>query len=143
MKTKLIALSFWGLLCIQSCTNQPQQHSSNSDETRTEITKNESKTTIQLLKEDGWTEYCTVTATNPNANSIYDNLQRRFVILFKNDKYAAILSSQKYDEHSVDYSPILLTASRGTFRVRTDDGDYETYTGRVIWGDGTHFYFDF
>ncbi len=142
MKTKLMVLSLLGVLCIQACTNTPKQQSSSSDETRTEVNKEESKTTIQLLKEDGWTEYCTVTAINTSARNVHDNFQRTFVILFKDDKYAAIRYTDKYDEHSVDYSPILLRASRGTFRVPIDDG-YETYTGRVIWGDGTHFYFDF
>lgn len=137
MKTRLMVLACWGILCISACTNTPKQQSLSSDETRTEVTKKERKTTIQLLKEDGWTEYCTVNATK--AHSSY---QRIFVILFKDDKYAAIRDEAKYEKHSVDYSPSLLGASRGTFRVPTDDG-YETYTGRVIWGDGTHFYFDF
>ena len=137
-----MVVACWGILYISACTNTPKQQLSSSDETRTEVTNNESKTTIQLLKEDGWTEYCTVTATNTSARDVYDNYQRTFVILFNDDKYAAIQSSDKYDEHSVNYSPILLSASRGTFRVPIDDG-YETYTGRVIWGDGTHFYFDF
>ena len=134
-------LACWGVLCISACTNTPKQQSSSSYGTRTEVTKNESKTTIQLLKEDGWTEYCTVLAYNVKARDVRDNFEREFVILFKDDKYAAIRSSEKYHQHSADYSPFLLSASRGTFSVPRDDG-YSTYTGRVICG-GTHFYFDF
>ena len=135
-------LGFIGGLYLQSCVDTDRKQSSSSEEVNTEVVKKERKTTIQLLKEAGWTEYCTVRATNTSARSVHDNFQRVFVILYKDNLYAAIQDSEKYDEHSANYSPCLLRASKGTFRVPEDDG-YRTYTGRVIWGDGTHFYFDF
>ena len=99
-----------------------------------------SKTTIEILKDDGWTELTTVKASEPND---YD--EKTFVILYKDNHYAAIQFSDKYDEHSPGYSPILLRVAKGNFRITDEDSYYDgsTYTGRVTWGNGDYYYFDF
>lgn len=139
---KIIMLSIIITLCFVSCINSSRNRTSNINEYSREVQKQDSKTVIDLLKEAGWTEYCTVKATNINARSVHDNYQKIFVILYKDNIYAAIPVVNKYKKYSSDYSPSLLSASRGTFKIPTDDG-YITYTGRVIGGNGTHFYFDF
>lgn len=103
-----------------------------------------SKTTIEILKDEGWTELTEIKAIDPYADDISD-FEKFVVILYKDNHYAAIKSSDKYDEHSPGYSPILLRVAKGNFRI-SDEGSYydgSTYTGRVTWGNGTYYYFDF
>ena len=73
---KIIMLSIIITLCFVSCINSSRNRTSNINEYSREVQKQDSKTVIDLLKEAGWTEYCTVKATNINARSVHDNYQR-------------------------------------------------------------------